>query len=102
MTMTVDPLLRARREVVECDAGWQVTDSDFVTTDKALAQAVAAELDLVEPLERTISREQARAQIDRILDEMERMLDGKPLDHARMDELRRRADVLCDHIRRSR
>lgn len=45
-----DTIASLHRQVQECPAGWQVTDSGFVTTDRALARAVAAELDRIEPL----------------------------------------------------
>lgn len=38
------------RPVVEHDGVWTVGDDDFATTDRALATAVAAELDRIDPL----------------------------------------------------
>lgn len=98
MTVT-DERLRAKRTVVECDAGWAVTDSDFVTTDRALAVAVAAELDRVEPLDRTLTRDEAIARTRQLLGEMETLLDAGQLDQVRMDALRDELDVLNDRVR---
>lgn len=39
-----------RRSVQACEAGYEVSGSDFVTTCEVLAAAVAAELDRVDPL----------------------------------------------------
>ncbi len=46
----VAELGRPRRQVAEHPAGWTITASEFVTTDKTLASAVAAELDRIDPL----------------------------------------------------
>lgn len=97
--MTVHDLIRARRQVVECDGGWQVSDSDFVTVDKALAVSVAAELDRVDPLDRAVSRTEAVDRARQILDEMERLLDTKRPDQERFDALRRELDLLEAHVR---
>lgn len=102
MTMTIDPLLRARRAVIESDTGWRVSDSEFETTDEALARAVADELDRVEPLDRTISLDEARGRVHELADDMEQLLDDQRPNRARMDELRRQVDVLVGHVERWR